>query len=328
MFVISSCSRSKKNIIWKFKTDGYVGTLIVADGIIYFGSADEYFYALDIKTGKERWKIYAKDNLNRYAISEGVVYLTAYEDGEYLCAIDAKTGKTKWKLKTDIWTMPIISNNIIIWGDFDGFLTVYNIKTNQVKRILKCGKNFNSISELSDEIICSYVDEYLCTIDLLTGRIKWKFNLGDFWGTATPFIYQRTVFFGSAYSPLYAFDLMTGKKKWESGEISRVCSTPTVSDGLIFVGSEDGNFYALDLINGHEKWKFKLKNDNWPKGSPVVLKNTVYFGGFGFLYAKDIKTGKEKWKFKVGGSVEYLTISDGIIYLTGGEDNHIYAVQL
>ncbi|MES2276669.1 MAG: PQQ-binding-like beta-propeller repeat protein [Bacteroidota bacterium] len=42
---------------WQFKAKGaIIASPVVNDGLVYFGSLDSSFYALDVKTGSVRWK--------------------------------------------------------------------------------------------------------------------------------------------------------------------------------------------------------------------------------------------------------------------------------
>jgi len=67
---------------WKFKTQNGVGSSpAIADGVVYFGSRDNYVYAVDIKTGQEKWKFKTEDRVySSPAIADGVVYFGS-EDG-------------------------------------------------------------------------------------------------------------------------------------------------------------------------------------------------------------------------------------------------------
>lgn len=62
---------------WKFKTEGLaISFPAIADGIVYFGSADGHLYAVDISTGLERWKFDTEGGgiVSSPAIADGVVY--------------------------------------------------------------------------------------------------------------------------------------------------------------------------------------------------------------------------------------------------------------
>jgi len=56
--VFSSGGPSELNeLVWKFKTEGPVGSSpVISGGLVYFGSLDGHLYAVDIKSGQEKWK--------------------------------------------------------------------------------------------------------------------------------------------------------------------------------------------------------------------------------------------------------------------------------
>jgi outer membrane protein assembly factor BamB len=58
----------------------------VAHGVVYVGSNDSHLYAVDAKTGREKWKFKTGGKvLSSPAVANGVVYVGS-EDG-YLYAI-------------------------------------------------------------------------------------------------------------------------------------------------------------------------------------------------------------------------------------------------
>jgi len=89
------------NIKWKFKTEGDIDSIVsiakfnskglvsklkktkkneyssptVADGIVFFGSTDNYLYAIDVKTGQKKWKFKTEDDIySSPAVKEGIVF--------------------------------------------------------------------------------------------------------------------------------------------------------------------------------------------------------------------------------------------------------------
>jgi outer membrane protein assembly factor BamB len=53
---------------WKFRTDKpVVATPVVFRNMVYVGSTDENFYALDAETGRERWKFKAGGSITSAA---------------------------------------------------------------------------------------------------------------------------------------------------------------------------------------------------------------------------------------------------------------------
>src|ERR1043166_5727196 len=85
---------------WKFHTGGMViGSPVVVNGNVYFGSDDGNFYAVDAETGAQKWVLEARSRIpSTPAVDGGTVYFGVYS-GSFL-ALDAGNGSLKWKFKT------------------------------------------------------------------------------------------------------------------------------------------------------------------------------------------------------------------------------------
>jgi quinohemoprotein ethanol dehydrogenase len=136
---------------------GLEATPIVADGIMYTSGAWGAVYALDAKTGKQRWiykpevdASYARraccDAVNRgLAVWEGKVYVGTL-DGFLVC-LDAETGSVVWSQDTftdrtkgyTITSPPQVAGNIVMIGNSGaeygvrGYVTAYDLKTGEEK---------------------------------------------------------------------------------------------------------------------------------------------------------------------------------------------------
>jgi len=71
----------------------------IADGTLFVGSWDSYFYALDVANGKEKWKFKTGEDHEIYnqvgiqssaAVADGIVYFGCRDSNLY--ALDARTG--------------------------------------------------------------------------------------------------------------------------------------------------------------------------------------------------------------------------------------------
>lgn len=150
---------------WAYDASTYIGTVprgleatpIVVDGVMYTSGAWGAVYALDAKTGKERWTYkpnvdasYGRraccDVVNRgVAVWEGHVYVGTL-DG-YLTCLDAETGKVIWNIDTftdrtkayTITSPPQVAGNIVMIGNSGGeygvrgYVTAYDLKTGEQK---------------------------------------------------------------------------------------------------------------------------------------------------------------------------------------------------
>jgi len=281
---------------WKFRTEGRVASSpAVANGVVYFGSYDGYFYAVDL-AGKEKWKFqtngerrYAGNHLHGidpaaetqpdpfdfYLSSPSVVDGTVYfgsGDG-YIYALDAAGGLQKWKVQTGdvIHSSPAIANGVLYVGSWD---------------------------------------TYFYAIETASGKEKWRFRTGDdpkihnqIGIQSSPLVANGTVYFGCRDSNLYALDAQSGEKKWVfNNKGSWVIGSPVIKDGrLYFTTSDSGLFHAVDAATGNEIYSLKLL---WPLfSSPAIAGSTLYIGSEeGKLLAVDLRAQQLAWSFKTDGS--------------------------
>lgn len=92
-------------VAWKFQTGGPVrSSPVVVDGVVYFGSNDGYFYALDAATGTVKWRYNTgAPVLSSPTVAGDSVYVA--NDACKLFAfyrIGAKTGSARWVRTIDV----------------------------------------------------------------------------------------------------------------------------------------------------------------------------------------------------------------------------------
>jgi outer membrane protein assembly factor BamB len=104
----------------------------VAGGMVYVGSRDGSFYAVDAKSGTQRWK---KDDgvpwvITSPAVADGHVFIGS-SDGHYVGSLDAATGKEEWKTNLDIlvWSSPAVAGDVVIAGDGAGRVNAFDRTT-------------------------------------------------------------------------------------------------------------------------------------------------------------------------------------------------------
>jgi outer membrane protein assembly factor BamB len=184
------------------------------ESIVYIGSSDNNFYALDALTGQLKWK-YAGTASFAYSsatYANGTVYVGGIDN--YVYAFDALTGTVKWKFQAG--TTGVESDAVVVDG------TVY------------VGSN----------------DDYLYALDALTGQLKWKYRTGAN-VSSSPTLSNGIVYFGSSDGKLYALYAATGQLKWSytTGAMLNQ-SGPALYNGVVYVGSRDGFLYAINTSDG------------------------------------------------------------------------------
>jgi outer membrane protein assembly factor BamB len=329
-------------LMWKFEALGAIfSPPAIADGIVYFGSQGNKFYAVDATTGQEKWQFQTGGGVkSSSAIAAGLVYFGS--DDKHLYALDAQTGQEKWRFKTEAFvaSSPLVSGGMVYFGSTDTYIYALDAQTGQEKWRFKTEDSVWSSPALADGVLyfgsgcdcLSMKGKNFYALDSQTGQELWRFETGDR-VESSPAVADGVVYFGSHDDYLYALDSQTGQERWKFKTGDAVTASPAVADGLVYVGSRDGHLYALDAQTGQEQWKFKAAN--WVE-SPVVANGVVYFAenrayavddSKGYVYALDSRTGQELWKFQTGGgSYSSPFIAEGVLYW-GSSDNFLYALQ-
>lgn len=262
-------------------------------GIVYFGSSDNNFYAVNTSTGFLEWK-YTGTNSFAYSspvYNNGVIYIGSIDNNVY--AFNAKTGVVIWK-KT-IATTGIESDAVYSNG------TIY-VGTN---------------------------DDRLFALDAATGNEKWNFLTGSNI-SSSPVIENNTVYFGSSDGRLYALDANSGHLKWfyqTGGMINQ--SGAAFANNILYFGSRDGAVHAVNAATGTQVWTYYSQGSiSLEMSSPAIYQNTVYIGGWynislgtkGSLLALNASTGSLVWeKLNSTGFASSPFVNNNIVLITGDD---------
>jgi len=274
--------------LWRIGEGGSICLSELHEGVLYFGAADSYFYAMDADSGKLLWRFRADGIImGKPFVERGIVYFTCYDGRCY--ALDAGNGKMIWRFKTGgpIFEGPNGDDKIICFCSKDGF------------------------------VYC---------LDRMTGKETWRFKTGDEI-IFSPGVAEGRVFSGSFDSNFYCIDAKTGKELWRfrTGEIVLNDIPPLVRDGVVYFSSWDNNTYAVDIRSGKEFWRFKTGNYGNTDG-PVYNKGILYQGSRdGILYALTME-GKEIWRYKTGGLLTQVTIANDRLYFSS-EDGYVRCIS-
>ena len=117
---------------WRFSTNGWVYSgPALANGVLYFGDLNGYFYALKTADHSELWPAKAPAASTNNGISgtplvdQGIVYYTS-EDGN-IYALDATTGNSRWNqtIGGKLYAPPILAGDKILVSSVGGDNLLY-----------------------------------------------------------------------------------------------------------------------------------------------------------------------------------------------------------
>ena len=353
-----------EKLAWTFRTSApVVASPTLSDGMIYIGSLDSTFYAINALTGKEKWHFKTADLISSTAaISNGFCY---FESGNILYAVNRK-GKLKWKYvlcsgelnnKLDPWdfqhSSPLVHEDVVYIGAEQGVLLGLDAKSG--KQIVRCqtlSEHAIRSTPVVSEGLVMYGDWdgvfYASHTD--NGSLAWKYDTkkdGTFsWVNAihgSPKVNDGQVYFAGRSCRLYSLDVRTGKKNWHysSPTDQWLLGGPEVIDGTVFLGSSDQRlFHAFDSENGELLWTTEMDGRTW--GKACVLEDKLYIGSNSF-YVLHKSSGEVIKKFsfpqvhadKTYGEYVDRTAnfhSSPLVYenmaILGSDDGHVYAINL
>jgi len=352
---------------WKFKTGGKVRcSPVIVDGVVYVGSLDKNFYAINANDGTVKWKFETQGKIySSPTIYDGLVYFSSFDGNCY--ALNITDGSLVWKIKgkkSDNWADDVILDGApssvcspaisygLIFTPIKGAVQGFDLKTGKPvwespTACLARGMGSTTIS--MGKVCHSFGEGRFGGWSIRSGKnvfTKISGGVGFEMRVSTSAAIDGRIYDISHWGNVVCFDLRTCRELWESscgtttGEKKKLgrlderakfgvrMSSPSVTDKMLAVGLVTG-VSGMDITSkaeNKEKWFFKTGSR--VLASPSIAGNTVYIGSEnGIFYALDLDTGKEKWQFKTGGSIISSAHIEGNNVYFGSDDGYVYCLK-
>lgn len=313
--VYPPADRSYAGIQWRYRTNGAVrSSPVIANGIVYVGSTDGTFYAIDARRGTLRWRFAMGAPVSSSAaISNGIAYVQSHAGVLY--ALNAANGRRVWRIRFG-------ADAPLAWGHESG--DFYD----------------SSAAVAGPRLFVGAGDGYLYAIDRGTGHVVWRARTGGR-VRSSPAVEGTSVYVGSFDGDLYAFDAGSGTQKWRfategaalrSGDFGydrrSIQSSPAVSNGAVFFGSRDGFVYSVDAATGKLRWRYD-HHISWSNTSPAVERGLVFAGTSDgcFVQALDRRSGTQRWRFTTASNVFASVSSSGGAVYAADWSGTVYALD-
>jgi outer membrane protein assembly factor BamB len=283
---------------WTFKAGDMIeGAPAIVDGVVYAASLDKHLYALDLATGKQKWKVKLGASKASPSVKAGRVYLGDL-DGKFYC-VNAADGKVLWTFEAEgeIQASANFHGDNIIFGSHDSNLYCLNPEGKKVWDAKVDGPINAAAAVVGDRTFatgCS--DGILHVIDATNGKELGTIDLGG-QAVATAAVVDDRVYLSMVSNQVVAADLKTLKRVWAFEAPKRQMSfysSAAVADGIVVAGSRDKKVYGINAKTGAELWNFTT--DGQVDASPVIVGGRVYVGCLskdGNFYVLDLKRGKK-----------------------------------
>lgn len=302
---------------WKIKFDGSGSNPVIADGVLYVGSADGAIYALDPGTGSTQWRFQTGQDL-----ASGAEIISVRPGGNTADQMTAGSDAAKQQKAQGIRRVdmtPAVAGGLVLVGSGDHSFYAIDATTGRQKWSYPAGFGMASNNNTSfpapapvveDGSVYFVTQEGLHALDLFSGERKWLFEtlreipveklmkrtpsepvLGDgvIYLSAWPFLGKGA----PRNSFLYAVLPEAGTTSWVTPFDGTNITAPVSAKGAVAV-AVGPSLYAVDAANGAFRWKL---GEGKLLGTPrlLVVRNMIYFSTDRNLLAAELDTGRQTW---------------------------------
>ena len=344
---LSTSQAPNNNLLWKFFTgpsnspslaDRLRASPTIVEGVVYIGSNNSIFYALNATSGATIWQVNVGSVIeSSAAVVDNVVYVGILWDGHngYVDAFNATNGALIWQFATTsgIESSPAVVNGVVYIGSFNGYVYALNAANGALKwSYLTGGSTFSSPAFVDGVVYIGSNDGKVYALNADSGALMWSFQTGDHI-YASPAVVNNVVYVNTDNGILYALKASDGSKIWQAtfGIGDHADDSPAVANGIVYIGARNG-YYAFDATNGAQIWFFtstysQRQFGGYVYSSPIVAGNVVYFGSCdNYVFALNAFDGSMIWSYRVGGFLfSSPSVVKGVLFI-GSYDGYVYAL--
>jgi outer membrane protein assembly factor BamB len=300
----------KLEIKWEFqagtqKTGGVEGAPAIVNGVVYVASLDKNLYAIDLATGKEKWKVKLGAMKASPCVKGDRVYVGNL-DGMFYC-VKTADGSKVWEFETTGEIMAgcnFHGTNVLI-GSHDSTLYCIDEKGKKVWDFKTDGPVNGSPAVIGDVTFVAGCDSILHILDAKTGKELGTVELNG-QAAATAAVVGDFAYVGTMANTVVAVDLKKKERVWtfEAPVRQQPFFASAAAADLVIAGSRDKKVYGLDPKTGKSKWNFTTAGQ--VDASPVIVGERVYVGCLnddGNFYVLDLKSGKKIQELELDAAV-------------------------
>jgi len=316
-------------LLWTYQAGEIIeSSAAIANGVVFVGSQPTDLVAVDLATGKLRWKYAVKLGIGESspAVADGVVFVGDLSG--LVHAVGAADGKARWTFATgaEIKASPVVVDGKVVIGSYDGHLYALRADTGALVWKTQTQGPVHATAAVVDGL--AYVtgcDEFLHAIRITDGREMFTIASRAYTG-ASPIVSGTAAYYGTFENEVLRVDLKARKVVWRYQHPERhfpFYSSAAIADGKVILGGRDKMVHALDTASGKAVWTFTTRAR--VDSSPVIVGDRVYIGSNdGRLYALGIKDGAKLWEFTAGAPLSASPAVAAGKLVIGAQDGTIY----
>lgn len=279
---------------WRFTAKHFLrATPALLNGWIYIGDTNGDMYAVDSRTGKQKWMFstfgsslnndtigFDRKAIISSAVVEGDNIVFGSRDG-FLYCVNSLDGKLKWKFDHHVsWVIssPSIINGHVITGTSDG--------------------------------------HFVQSVEINTGKEAWRtYGTAPLW--SSPLVVGDHVYIGGNDGVLYCLDVATGKKIAHPFCVNtKIFSSPVIENAQMYFGADDGAMYCLKAeklntkeFNHYVYWDQNIGSLIFKNGVGTLIKDFLSRKGYAIVDQNKLLSLVEENKNSGSGNVIALVSS-------------------
>lgn len=296
------------------------------------GSLGGTLYALDARTGAERWHFTGAGEITGSAAVVNDIVYTPDGSGA-LVALDVDDGSELWRANIDVASFgsssPVVADGIVYVASVDGNAYGFDAVTGEERWSWHGTEPARGITIGDGVAYIGAEDRRLHAVSLADSHELWYVQ------TSASALSSSIVDGDSVYvtnqlgaadlvSELFAIDAASGEVQWKFRTPSgHQVLAGAVADGVIYVPTDGHGVYALSTADGREYWRA----DTFDSHTAIALvDNTLFVSTFeGFLVALRSTTGAELWRTPISPGTEWGTAVTGGMIFQADNAGTVYA---
>ena len=307
---------------WRVAHKGALGPMAVGSGAIVLAAGDDVLL-LDLASGRQRWK--APVRAQTVAIAGDVALAGA---GASLVGLDLATGKERWRVTAG--PEPVVAGDTAFVEDGQR-VRALDAQSGKELWSLPLPPGLVYVHSLSGDRLYLVGASALGSINVKSRALEWTVPLES--TLAAPMtVTDDTLYFttrdpGASYA-FRAFEPGTQKDRWRYTLESHAPMAPVVFGPLVgtAAGASRESFVAISRVSGKMAWRASAGSVTV---QPVLKDEVLYVAGQGphRLYAFKADTGAVLWTARLGSWPKGMALTEGGTLLVSADNLSLYAYR-
>lgn len=255
--------RRDGRLLWKRRVGGAISSQPLVhegSGTLYFGADDGHMYAVDLRTGKQRWSYRTEGTIaHAPAYSEGVLLFTSSENRIY--GLDAASGKWRWQYDRERpegftihgFSGVMVHGTLAYTGFSDGMVVALKPATGELAWTRSVADEAAAFVDadatpvmLEGHLLCAGYATGVYALTPDSGSIQWRFTTQGVTAIAAG---RGQVYAAAPKTGIVALSA-EGQEQWRQAISRGVPSQPVASGDHVLVSASEAGVYVASARTG------------------------------------------------------------------------------